>query len=80
MFSRSVKFHFDPVFLKKKRNFNFCKTCVYVSIVQNISRLKARAAMELVLVKQFAVSNHYASSYVATSSSMFILNSLHLTI
>jgi hypothetical protein len=83
MFSRSIKLHFWSCISKKKkkmRNFNFCKTCVYISIVQNIFRQQASAAMEFVLVKQFAVNNHYTYSYEATSSSMFVLNSLHYTI
>jgi hypothetical protein len=53
---------------------------VHATIILNICKYQVGTAMGLGFVKQFTVKSHFNFIDKATSSNMFLLNSLHLLI
>jgi hypothetical protein len=54
--------------------------CVHVTIIWNICKYEVGTAMGLSFVKHFIVKSQFTCIDEATSSNMFLLNSLHLLI
>jgi hypothetical protein len=54
--------------------------CVHITIILNIWKYQVGTAMVLGSVKYFTVKRHFTCTDEATSSNMFLLNSLHLLI